>query len=354
MELNELLVIADQKRASDLHLTVGRPPTLRVSGVLMQLPLACLVPEDTESLARSILQPQHLRMFQERGEVDLSYSVRDLARYRVNVYRQRGSVAIALRVIPEKVPTIEELGLPPILKNLTERPSGIVIITGPAGSGKSTTLAAMVDQINTSRALHIVTLEDPIEYLHEHKMSIVNQREIAYDTKSFVSGLRAALREDPDVILVGEMRDLETIATAISAAETGHLVLATLHTPGAAQTVDRILDVFPSHQQDQIRVQLSMTLQAIVAQRLLTRADGQGLVVATEVLVAVPALRNLIREGKSHQIDSVIQTGAKYGMHTMESDLRRLFERGLITSEQYVTHARGSTPDLAAVNRMGG
>jgi len=353
MDLHSLLVVAFEKRATDLHLTVGRPPTLRIAGVLVPLPLPKLAADDTEAIARVILQPQHLRLFQERGEIDLSYGVPSLSRYRVNVYRQRGSVGIALRVIPEKIPSIEDLGLPMILNSLTDRPNGIIIVTGPTGSGKSTTLAAMVDRINTTRAVHIVTLEDPIEYLHEHKLSMVNQREVLFDTKSFVTGLRSALREDPDVILVGEMRDLETIATAISAAETGHLVLATLHTPSAAQTVDRIIDVFPAHQQDQVRVQLSMTLQSIVAQKLLTRADGQGLIVACEVLMAVPAVRNLIREGKTHQIDSVIQTGTRFGMQTMESDLRRLYEKGLITSEQYMIHGRG-TPDVVAAGRVGG
>jgi len=346
MDLKSMLTTAHERRASDLHLTVGRPPTLRITGALFKMPLPILKPEDTERLAGEVMPPLQRQMFEQRGEIDVSYSVTGLGRYRVNVYRQRGSIGIAMRVIPEEIPSFDALNIPAVVRGLTEKVDGLIIVTGPTGHGKSTTLAAMVDRINATRGVHIVTLEDPIEYLHRHNLSMVNQREVFVDTQSFVAGLRSALREDPDVIMVGEMRDLETIATAISAAETGHLVLATLHTPSASQTIDRIVDVFPPHQQPQIRIQLSMVLEAVVAQRLLPKIDGSSLVLATEILVATPAIRNLIREGKTHQIDSLIQTGKKHGMHTMESDLRRLYETGVIGSDQYNLYTRETTTDV--------
>ncbi len=354
IELKSMLATAHERRASDLHLTVGRPPTLRITGALFKLPLPVLKPQDTEQLAMEVLPPLQRELFEQRGEVDVSYSIGGLGRYRVNVYRQRGSIGIAMRVIPEEIPSFEALGIPAAVRALTDKVDGLIIVTGPTGHGKSTTLAAMVDRINATRGVHIVTLEDPIEYLHRHNLSMVNQREVLVDTQSFVAGLRAALREDPDVIMVGEMRDLETIATAISAAETGHLVLATLHTPSASQTIDRIVDVFPPHQQPQIRIQLSMVLEAVIAQKLLPRMDGSSLVLATEILIATPAVRNLIREGKTHQIDSLIQTGKKNGMHTMEADLHRLYEGGVIGSDQYMIHTRETTGDIIARQSVGG
>lgn len=271
--------------------------------------------------------------FQDNGEIDFSYGLAGVSRFRVNAYHQRGNVALAVRVIPQRVPFMEELGLPPVLKSFVERPQGLVIITGPTGSGKSTTLAALVNHLNETRQLHILTLEDPIEYLHRHQRSMVNQREVGSDTKAFARGLRAALREDPDVILVGELRDLETMATAVAAAETGHLVLTTLHTPDAPQTVDRMIDSFPPEQQRQIRLQLSSVLVGIVGQRLLPRKDGQGRVAACEILVNTPAIANLIRSEKIHQIRGVLQTSRQLGMQTLEMSLEDLVRQGLISPE---------------------
>ena len=339
MKIEELLQEAVARRASDLHLTVGMPPIIRVHGSLDKMNFPSLKPDDTRQLLESMTTDDRLRQFQEIGEVDFSHAIFGLSRFRVNAFRQRGAIAIAIRVISEKVPNLDELGLPDIIKTFSRKPRGLVLVTGPTGSGKSTTLAAMIDLINEERSCNILTLEDPIEYLHRHRNSLVNQREVGTDTQSFANGLRAALREDPDVILVGEMRDMETISIAVRAAETGHLVLATLHTGDAAQTVDRIIDVFPPHQQQQIRVQLSLTLQGIVAQQLLPQRDGSGRVAAVEVLVATPAARNLIREGKSHQLLSVIQTGAKSGMQSMDAALRDLCRSGIISDEEAMAHA---------------
>lgn len=275
----------------------------------------------------------------EIGEIDFSYSSPGIGRFRVNAYKQRGSYGMALRVIPLTIPTMESLGLPKVISDIARLPRGLVLVTGPTGSGKSTTLASMIDQINRERACHILTLEDPLEYLHKHKKAMVNQREIGSDSASFASALRGALREDPDVILVGEMRDLETIGIAITAAETGHLVLSTLHTNGAAKTIDRVIDVFPPHQQQQIRVQLASVIQAIVSQQLLPRSDGKGRVGAYEIMIATPAIRNLIREDKIHQIDTSIQTGAKLQMQTMDSSLIDLYTRGLILKDVALTQA---------------
>ena len=339
MKIEELLQEAVARRASDLHLTVGMPPIIRVHGSLEKMNFPTLKPDDTRQLFESMTTDDRLRQFQEIGEVDFSHAIFGLSRFRVNAFRQRGAIAIAIRVISEKVPNLDELGLPDIIKTFSRKPRGLVLVTGPTGSGKSTTLAAMIDLINEERSCNILTLEDPIEYLHRHRNSLVNQREVGTDTQSFANGLRAALREDPDVILVGEMRDMETISIAVRAAETGHLVLATLHTGDAAQTVDRIIDVFPPHQQQQIRVQLSLTLQGIVAQQLLPQRDGSGRVAAVEVLVATPAARNLIREGKSHQLLSVIQTGAKSGMQSMDAALRDLCRSGIISDEEAMVRA---------------
>lgn len=331
----ELLHISHERKASDLHITVGQPPVLRIHGELTRMDMPMLMPQDTEEMAHQLIREDNWDRFKKDGELDFSYGIPGVGRFRVNAFHQRNAIAIALRVIPQDIPNLGTLGLPPVIPGLTDRRSGLILVTGPTGSGKSTTLAAMIDKINQERAENILTIEDPIEYLHKHKLSIINQRELGQDTRSYSSGLRAALREDPDIILIGEMRDLETTATAISAAETGHLVLATLHTPGAAQTIDRILDIFPPHQQAQIRVQLAMVLQAVISQYLITRADGQGRVVACEVLLATPAVRSLIREAKTHQINSVIQTGVGMGMQTMEQALKSLLERRLITEQQF-------------------
>ncbi len=340
----ELLTEAVEKQASDIHLTVGAPPVLRLNGSLARCGEERLMPSDTEAALRALADADKQAQFHERGEIDFSYAIARVSRFRINAFRQRGSVAIAIRVVNETIPTIEALGLPATVAQLAMKPRGLVLVTGPTGSGKSTTLAAMIDLINHERSCHIITLEDPIEYLHRHDKSIINQREMHADTLSFANALRAALREDPDVILVGEMRDTETIATAITAAETGHLVLATLHTSDAAQTIDRIIDVFPPHQQQQVKIQLSLTLQGIVAQQLLPRRSGQGRVAAFEVLVATPAVRNLIREGKTHQLHSVIQTGGKSGMQAMDMALRDLVQRHEITYDEGMMHA--IDPDL--------
>ncbi|KXG76022.1 Twitching mobility protein [Fervidicola ferrireducens] len=330
LQLKDILEEAAKIKASDIHLTVGLPPVLRCDGVLQpQLKWPVLGASDTERLAREILDGRWDE-FTQKKELDLAYSVPGLGRFRVNAFFQRGSVGLAIRLVGDVIRSIEELGLPPVIGELADKNHGLVLVTGPTGSGKTTTLAAMIDRINETRSCHIVTLEDPIEYLHRHKKSIVNQREIGSDSPSFASALRAALRQDPDVILVGEMRDLETIATAITAAETGHLVLATLHTGSAVQSIDRIIDMFPPHQQNQVRSQLADVLIGVVTQRLLPRADGRGRVAAVEILIATPAVRNLIREGKTYQIVSLMQTGSRFGMQTMEMALHQLCERGII------------------------
>lgn len=337
--MKQLLSQAVQSNASDLHITVGVPPILRVNGKLVRTEHTLLAVQDTEKLFLAITTPEQQVHFKNHGEIDFSFAIAGLSRFRVNAFRQRGSIAMVIRVVNENVPTLEELGHPSVLKNVACQPRGLVLVTGPTGSGKSTTLAAMINLINKERSCHILTLEDPIEYLHKHDKSIVNQREMHSDTESFTIGLRAALREDPDVILVGEMRDPETIATAITAAETGHLVFATLHTGSAAQTIDRIIDAFPSHQQQQIRVQLSVTLQGIIAQQLLPRIDQTGRVAALEILIATPAIRNIIREGKTHQLTSVIQTGAKFGMQPMDVALRDLYRRGVVSYDEAMMRA---------------
>ncbi|MDQ0286521.1 twitching motility protein PilT [Desulfofundulus luciae] len=351
MHADELLKLAFELKASDVHLTVGRPPVFRVHGKLFAADeldaravpwvedLPVLTAGDTEALARQLIPGDRFQQFMQVGESDLSYAIPGVGRFRVNAFKQRGTVALAIRLIPERIPTFDELGLPEVVAHLARRPRGLVLVTGPTGSGKSTTLAAMIDLINSESRLHIITLEDPIEYVHRHKKSLVNQREIGRDSLSFAAALRAALREDPDVILVGEMRDLETIATAITAAETGHLVLATLHTTSAAQTIDRIIDVFPPHQQQQVRLQLANALEGVIAQQLLPRRDRPGRVAALEILVATPAIRNLIREGKTHQIISHLQTGARYGMQTLDMALRNLVRTGVIGREEALARA---------------
>ena len=331
--IEELLKKAYTDGASDLHLTVGVPPILRRNGELEKVGDENLKPADTEGMARAIVPEELWMNFEKKGELDFSYGLPGISRFRINTYFQRSCVSLAIRVIPSEVPTIEELKMPKLLEAIAARPQGLVLVTGPTGSGKSTTLAAMIHYMNTQMSRHIITLEDPIEYLHKHNQSIIDQREIGFDTQNFANGLRASLRQDPDVILVGEMRDLETISTAITAAETGHLVLGTLHTTDAPSTIDRIIDVFPPSQQDQIRIQMASVLTSVISQRLLRTADGKGRVAATELLMNNPAVKNLIRSGKIHQIPSTMQTGKAEGMHTMEMSVRSLLKNRKIREE---------------------
>ncbi len=377
MNIDDLLKETVAGKASDLHLTVGIPPMLRIWGKLTPLTYPALTPEDTFQLAYSMLNTFQKQKFEKNWELDLSYAVTGVGRFRVNVYRQRGSVGVACRVIPDVIPSIEELNIPMVLKDLCRMPRGLILVTGPTGHGKSTSLAAMLNFINHERSAHIMTIEDPIEYVHHHQRSMVNQRELGFDTQAFPNALRAVLREDPNVIMIGEMRDLETIAAALTIAETGHLVFATLHTANAAQSIDRIVDVFPPHQQQQIRVQLSGVLEAVISQQLLTNlqfverkerrpmaaaavartstgGDGRrreqwpsleelGRVPAVEIMIATPAIRNLIRESKTHQIHTSIQTGAQFGMQTMDQSLYSLYSRRLISLENAL--ARAIHPD---------
>jgi len=334
MNLPDLLKNTLELGGSDLHLSIGAPPCVRVDGHLRRLEHADLTPDQTKALAYSVLTDAQKKKFEETWELDLAFGLRGVGRFRCNLLNQKGAVGAVFRLIPEKIRSFDELGLPPVLAELADRPRGLVLVTGPTGSGKSTTLAAAIDRINQMRPVHILTIEDPIEYLHHHKKALVNQREVHADTKGFTHALRGALREDPDVVLVGEMRDLETMEAAMKLAETGHLTLGTLHTNSAAQTVTRIIDAFPAHQQSQIRTQLSLVLEGIVCQALLPKASGQGRVAALEILVATPAIRNLIRDDKIHQIYGTMQTGQeKLGMQTMNQALSRLVERRLITRE---------------------
>ncbi len=374
MHINELLKETMDAQASDLHLTAGRKPTLRVWGKLQALEhREVLSPEDTSQLAYSMLNAFQKQKFEKTWELDLSYGVPGLGRFRVNLYRQRGATGIAMRSIPSVIPSVEDLNLPPILRDLARKPRGLILVTGPTGHGKSTALAAMIDAVNSERAAHIVTVEDPIEYLHEHKKGIVNQRELGFDTQSFPNALRGVLREDPNVVMVGEMRDLETISAALTIAETGHLVFATLHTANAPQSIDRIVDVFPPYQQQQIRIQLASVIEAVISQQLLpnqryfartahAHMEGRrhaaatatiqrawptleeiGRVPAVEIMIATPAIRNLIREAKTHQIESALQTGGQYGMQTMDMALADLVRRHLISHEDAI--ARAIHPD---------
>lgn len=336
--LNELLERTVKEGASDLHLTVGIPPTIRVNGELVHLDYSKITPIATEEFSREILKEDY-EEYLKRGEIDTSYSIAGLGRFRVNIFKQRGSDAISIRVVALKIPNLDELGFPPVLKELTEKQRGLVLVTGPTGSGKSTTLAAMINEINANRAAHIITLEDPVEYLHKHNKSIINQREIGKDSKSYQNALKAVLREDPDVILVGEMRDIETISIAITAAETGHLVFSTLHTIGASKTIDRIIDVFPPHQQQQIKIQLAAVLQGIVSQQLVPKINDNGRIAALEIMIATPAIQNLVREGKTHQIESAVQTGGKYGMKTMDMALAELYKKNIISYDNAMTYS---------------
>ena len=334
---SDLLQLVVDEGASDLHLAVGVPPILRLHGSMQPLDSDPLRPEDTERFMKSITSEEHQQKVRESGGTDFGFGFGTAARFRVSVLRQKGVIGLVLRQIPTKMLTLAEIGLPPEIKDLLYRPRGIVLVTGPTGSGKTTTLASMINIINIERDCHIITVEDPIEYYHTHKKSVVTQREIGVDVPSFKEALRRGLRQDPDVILVGEMRDLETMEAAITAAETGHLVFATLHTTGAARTVDRIVDAFPTDQQEQIRTQLASTIQAVVSQLLLPRADKPGRVAAFEIMIATPSIRALIRDNKTFRITSDIQTGARYGMVTMDASLLSLFERGLITYEELIT-----------------
>lgn len=339
MRLNELLDLTIREQASDLHLTVGIPPIIRVNGELVKIDTDKLLPFNTEEYVKEILNEEDYKIYMSLGEIDTSYSVHGLGRFRVNIFKQRGTDALAIRVVALNIPTLSDLSFPAVIKELTEKQRGLVLVTGPTGSGKSTTLAAMINEINSTRAAHIITLEDPVEYLHKHNKSIINQREIGKDSLSYQNALKAVLREDPDVILVGEMRDIETISIAITAAETGHLVFSTLHTIGAAKTIDRIIDVFPPYQQQQIKIQLAAVLQGIISQQLLPRAFTSGRVAALEIMIATPAIQNLIREGKTHQIESAVQTGAKFGMKTMDMALTELYRKGFITNDVALSHA---------------
>lgn len=337
--IEELLLYAKEKKASDVHITVGIPPKCRINGELVNMALPPFMPQDTDALVKSMMDERQLRMVEEQGEVDFSFAINQMGRYRVNVFKQRGSYAAAIRLVGTKIPTPERLGLPDSIVELTHKKRGLVLVTGPTGSGKSTSLASLINIINKESNVHIITLEDPIEYLHKHDKAIVNQREIGLDSQSFSNALRAALRQDPDVVLVGEMRDLDTISIAVTAAETGHLVFSTLHTIGAASTIDRIVDAFPPHQQSQIRIQLASVLECIISQQLIPSADGTRRVAAFEVLHVNSAIRNLIREGKTHQIASVIQTNRKIGMQTMDDSIMELYTRGIIDSEAAIEYA---------------
>jgi twitching motility protein PilT len=333
----DLLKIMIEKGASDLHLTTASPPRLRVDGKLVPLDHPPLTPVETKSLCYSILTDAQKHKFEEHSELDLSFGVKGLSRFRGNVFMQRGAVAGAFRTIPFEIRTFKDLGLPEVMNELVKKPRGLILCTGPTGSGKSTTLAAMIDRINSERYEHIITVEDPIEYLHGHKKCLINQREVSADTASFKDALKYVLRQDPDVVLIGEMRDLETIEAALTVSETGHLTLATLHTNSAVQTINRIIDVFPAHQQEQIRVQLSFVLEGVLSQQLIAKRSGKGRVLAVELLIPNPAIRNLIREDKVHQIYSTMQTGqTKFGMQTMNQSLIELYTKGHISYEDAI------------------
>ena len=346
--VEQLLSIAKEKKASDVHVTVGLPPRVRINGELVDLDYPKLSPDDCEKLILDIMDDRQQAMFKDRGELDFSFSVPNIGRYRVNVFRQRGSVACAMRIVGTEIPKPESLGVPKSVVELYAKKRGLVLVTGPTGSGKSTTLASLIDKINDERNAHVITLEDPIEYLHSHRKAMINQREIGLDTHSYADALRAALREDPDVILVGEMRDLETISTAITAAETGHLVFSTLHTIGAAATIDRIIDVFPP----QIRIQLAVVLEAVISQQLIPTADRCGRVAAFEVMHGTIPIKNLIREAKTYQISSVLQTARKEGMISMDDALLDLYNKGVIDSDNAIGYAQDVNYVTKRVNQF--
>jgi twitching motility protein PilT len=340
VEMADLLNLVVDEGASDLHVRVNSPPVLRIHGTMTPLDTEVLAPDDTERLMKSITSEVNQQKLQEDGTVDFGFAFGTLARFRVSVFKQKGTIGMVLRQIPNGLMSLEQIGLPPAIKDILFRSRGLVLVTGPTGSGKSTTLASMIDVINREREDHIITVEDPIEFYHDHKRSLVTQREIGVDVPSFSEALRRALRQDPDVILVGEMRDLETIGAAITAAETGHLVFATLHTTGAAETIDRIVDAFPTDQQEQIRTQLAMTLVCVISQVLLPRSDKKGRIAAFEIMISTPSIAALIRDGKTYRITSDIQTGAKYGMNTLDSHLTRIYTEGKISYGELITKAK--------------
>ena len=353
MQIDRLLDTVVTHDASDLHLTIGRPPTIRLHGHLQNLKTKVLDSEDMVGLMKSITPERNQQELQEVGGTDFGFAYGDAARFRVSVFRQKGELAIVLRQIPNRILTFEQIGLPEICHDLIRRPQGLFLVTGPTGSGKTTSLATMLDYINTSYDRHIITMEDPIEYYHNHKKSVVNQREVGNDVPSFSEALRRSLRQDPDVILVGEMRDLETIEAAIRAAETGHLVFATLHTNGAAKTIDRVVDAFPVAQQNQVRVQLSTTLISVLSQQLLARIDTKGRVAAYEFLVVTPAIANLIRDAKTFRIDSMIQTGKKFGMQLLDDHLWSLYARGTIAAEEMIDKSKNPAELTDKIHKLG-
>ena len=340
IEMNDLLQLILDEGGSDLHISVNAPPTIRISGSMVSLDTDPLTSEDTENLMRSVTSEENQQKLRQEGGVDFGFAFGDQARFRVSVFKQKGYIGMVMRVIPNEKLTLEQIGLPMAIKDLLFRPRGLILVTGPTGSGKSTTLASMINVINQERDSHIITIEDPIEFYHEHKRSIVMQREIGVDVPSFAEALRRALRQDPDVILVGEMRDLETIQAATTAAETGHLVFGTLHTTGAAETIDRIVDAFPSNQQEQIRTQLAASVVAVVSQVLMPRADKPGRVAGFEIMVSTPSIKSLIRDGKTYRITSDIQTGAKYGMNTLDAHLMTLYQGGTISYGELITKCK--------------
>ena len=340
IQMSDLLDLVIEEGASDLHLGLGRPPVIRLHGRLQPIETEPLRAEDLDRLMKAITPPEHQARVAENGGTDFGFGHEDRGRFRVSVFRQKGVLGLVLRLIPSRLLTLDEIGLPPGLRDLLYKPRGLILVTGPTGSGKTTTLASMLNVINETRDVHIITVEDPIEYYHTHKKSVITQREVGVDVPSFSEALKRGLRQDPDVILVGEMRDLETIQAAITAAETGHLVFATLHTTGAARTVDRIVDAFPMDQQNQVRTQLASSLEAVISQLLLVRQDRPGRVAAFEIMVSTPAIRSLIRDNKTFRITSDIQTGAKFGMMTLDDHLVALYERGIINYEEVVTSAQ--------------
>jgi len=348
LHIDELLELIIARKGSDLHIASGIPPCIRSEGNLEPTPYENMAPLDIQQMMYAILTDEQIQKFESTWELDFSYALQKKARFRVNIFKDKGSVAASLRLIPTKIPTLEEMGMPPILEKLTHTRRGLILVTGPTGSGKSTTLAAMINHINLTRSEHIITIEDPIEFVHNHKLSIINQRELGMDTKSFSNALRASLREDPDVILVGEMRDQETMQLAVSAAETGHLVFGTLHTNSAATSVDRIVDSFPDGAKEQVRLQLSNNIQAIIAQQLVPTtpgyqaSSGRGRIAAQEIMLASPAIRNLIREAKAHQLTSIIQTSANIGMITTDMHLRNLYMEGKISFENALSRAQNA------------
>jgi twitching motility protein PilT len=354
VQMEDLLQVVVDEGGSDLHIRVGVPPVIRLHGRLIHMDLPVLMAEDTERLMRAITSESHVQKVREQGGTDFGFAYGDVARFRVSVFKERGNYGVVLRQIPNKLMSLEQIGLPPSVKDLLFRPRGLVLVTGPTGSGKTTTLASMLDIINTEEDCHIITVEDPIEYYHPHKKSVVTQREVGVDVPDFAEALRRGLRQDPDVILVGEMRDLETMEAAITAAETGHLVFATLHTTGAARTVDRIVDAFPTDQQEQIRTQLASSILAVISQVLLIRADAKGRVACFEIMITTPSIQALIRDNKTFRITSDIQTGAKYGMVTLDANLMILYEKGLISYENLITIAQDPQSIVAKLQGEGG